>query len=224
VVLRKSERKKENTALTPSRSSGSAVQEEPSVHGAEGTPGTDDRTVFRLLVWGVLKSKARPGRNGVRKRDPDWAVRHGSFEDLEREISRSRRFGHSFFLARLPLARSAEPDPRPEQTLTLLGSLIRTVDRAWLDGKDVYVLFPESDRAMGRTALARLREPLSQVLSEEELDGITSAVFALDECPTSGALLAALRGRVSGAKAEAPGFPEPAGAPSAMTDLEGAGG
>jgi hypothetical protein len=224
-VLRKSEGKRENTALAPSRSSGAAMQEATSVQEAEGTPGTVDRTVFHLLLWGVLKSKARPGRNGVRKRDPDWAVRHGSFEDLEREISRSRRFGHSFVLARLPLARSAaEPDWRPERTLALLGSLIRTVDRAWLDGKDVYLLFPESDRAMGRTALARLREPLSQVLSEQELDGITSAVFALDECPTSGALLSALRGRVSGARAEAPGFPEPAGAPSRMTDPEGAGG
>jgi hypothetical protein len=68
-----------------------------------------------------------------------------------------------------------------EQTLALLISLIRSVDMFWSDGKDVYLLLPESDRAGGNPMLARIREPLSQVLSQEELDGITFVVFA----PTS---------------------------------------
>jgi hypothetical protein len=222
-VLRKEERNRRNKVSAPRRSSGGAMQEATSAQAAEGAPGTDDRTAHGLLLWAFLRPRPRPGRNGTRKRDCDWAVRHGSFEDLEREVSRSRRFGHPFFLARVPLACSgAEPDRRPEQALAFLGSLIRTVDRAWFDGKDIYLLFPESDRAMGETALARLREPLSQVLSEQELDGITFAVFALDECTTSGALLSALHGRVKDAKTQAAGPAEKAGSP--VNDPEGAGG
>jgi hypothetical protein len=221
-VLRKGERNRGNKVLAPSRSSGSAMQDASSVPAADGAPDTVDRTVVRLPFWAFLKPRARPSRNGVRQRDSDWAFRHGSFEDLEREVSRSRRFGHPFFLARVPLARSgAEPDRRPEQTVALLGSLIRTVDRVWFDGRDVYLLFPESNRAMGATALARLREPLSQVLSEQELDGITYAVFALEECPTSGSLLSAVRGRVSDARTEAAEPPQRAGAP--VAGAEGAG-
>jgi hypothetical protein len=220
VVLRKGE-KRRNKVSAPSRAGGEASQEASPVEGADGTHGAVDRTVFRLLFWAVLRPRARPGRNEAWKWDPGWAKAHGSFEDLEREVSRSRRFGHPFVLARVPLARSgAEPDRRPERTLALLSSLIRTVDRVWFDRKDVYLLFPESDRARGATALARLQEPLSQVLSEEELDRITFAVFALDECPTSGALLSALRSRVSDVKsqeAESPGT-----AAASVADPEGA--
>jgi hypothetical protein len=220
VVLRKGE-KRRNKVSAPSRAGGEATQEGSPVEGAAGTPGAVDRTVFRLLFWAFLRPRARPSRNEARRRDPGWAEAHGSFGDLEREVSRSRRFGHPFVLARIPLARSgAEPDRRHQRTLALLGSLIRTVDRVWFDGKDVYLLFPESDRATGTTALARLHEPLLQVLSEEELDGITLAVFALDECPTSGALLSALRSRVSDANAQEAKSRGTAGAP--VADPEGA--
>jgi hypothetical protein len=223
VVLRKDETKRRNKVFAPRRASGGAMQEATSAQAADGAPGTDDRTAHGLLLWAFLRPRARPGRNGTRKRDSDWAVRHGSFEDLEREVSRSRRFGRPFFLARVPLARSGtKADQRPEQALAFLGSLIRTVDRAWFDGKDIYLLFPESDRAMGKTALARLREPLSQVLSEQELDGSTFAVFALDECPTTGALLSALHGRARDAKTQASGPAAKAGSP--VSDPEGAGG
>jgi hypothetical protein len=221
-VLRKGE-KRLNTVSAPSRGSGEAMQEASPAQGADGTPGAVDRTVFRLLFWASLRPTARrPGRNEARKRDPGWAEAHGSFEDLGREVSRSRRFGHPFVLARVPLARSgAEADRRDERTLALLGSLIRSVDRVWFDGKDVYLLFPESDRAMGTTALARLRGPLSQVLSEKELDGITLAVFALDECPTSGALLSALRRRKGDTKTQAAESQETARL--LFIDREGAG-
>lgn len=205
-MLRKSE-KRESKGSAPSRANGKAMEEASAVQDVDRTPGT---------VW------ARPGRNSGRKRDREWAVAHGSFEDLSREVSRSRRFEHPFVLARVPLTGSgAEADRRDERTLALLGSLIRTVDRMWLDDKDVYLLFPESDRAQGEQALVRLREPLSQVLSEEELDGITFAVFAPDECLTSGALLSALRGRVSDGKTRGAGSHETAG--HAVAGPEGAG-
>jgi hypothetical protein len=205
-VLRKGE-KREKKGSAPSRANGEAMVEASAVQDVDRTPGT---------VW------ARPGRNGGRRRDRDWAVAHGSFEDLGREVSRSRRFEHPFVLARVPLTGSgADADRRHERTLALLSSLIRTVDRMWLDGKDVYLLFPESDRVKGGKALVRLREPLSEVLSEQELDGITFAVFAPDECLTSGALLSALRGRVSDARERGAGSHETAG--RAVPGPEGAG-
>jgi hypothetical protein len=201
-----------------SRSTGSAKQESNGGEHGDGasiTPGPVDRTAFRLRSRVLVRPRVRPGltETVAWKRDRNWAVGLGSFEDLEREVSRSRRFGHTFLLARIPRRRiGTEADGWHEQTLALLLSLIRTVDRVWFDGMDVYLLLPESDRAMGTAALARIREPLSQVLSEEELDGITFAVFAPDECPTSGALLAALHRRVKGATTPAPGPREKAGA------------
>ena len=183
---------------------------EQDVVGASITPVPVDRNVFRLHLTALLRPRGRPGRTGTPpwKRHRSWAAGVGPFEELEREVSRSRRFGHSFLLARIPCRRpGAEADGWHERTLALLSSLIRSVDGAWFDGRDIYVLFPESDRVTGTAALARIREPLAQVLSEEELDGIAFAVFAPDECPTSGALLAALHGRVNGAKARPPGPP-----------------
>ncbi|MGH7481438.1 MAG: hypothetical protein ACRELV_04740 [Longimicrobiales bacterium] len=217
--MRFGDRKKgKGEASAPSRSRGDATPASKGVEqGADGasiTPGTVDRTVFRLRFRALLKPRVRPGHTETLagKRDPNWAASLGSFEDLEREVNRSRRFGHPFCLARVPRRRpGAEADRWHDQTLELLSSLIRAVDRVWFDGKDVYLLLPESDRAMGTAALARIREPLSQVLSEEELDGITFAVFAHGECPTSGALLSALHRRVKDAETQAPGLPEKAG-------------
>jgi hypothetical protein len=227
--VRFGERKKgKSEASAPSRSGRDATPASNSVEqGADGasiTPGTVDRTVFRLRFRALLRPRVRPGRTETLagKRDPNWAASLGSFEDLEREVNRSRRYGHPFCLARFPRRRPrAEADRWQDQTLGLLSSLIRAVDRVWFDGKDVYVLLPESDRAAGTAALSRIREPLSQVLSEEELDGITFAVFAHGECPTSGALLSALNGSVKDAKTRAPAAREKAGTP--VADPEGAG-
>ena len=204
------------------RSNGDARREstaaEQDVVGTSITPVSVERNVFRLRVRALLRPRGRPGRSQTPawKRHRSWAAGVGSFAELEREVSRSRRFGHSFLLARIPRRRpGAEADGWHEQTLALLSSLIRSVDGVWFDDRDVYVLFPESDRATGTAALARIREPLAQVLSEEELDGIAFAVFAPDECPTSGALLAALHGRVSDAKTQVPSHLERAGTPVA---------
>jgi hypothetical protein len=228
TVLRFEGEKVKGEVSALSRSNGDARREskgaEQGVVGASITPVPVERNVFRLRFRAILRPRRRPGRTETPawKRHRNWAVGRGSFEELEREVSRSRRFGHSFLLARIPRRSvDAEADRWHEQTLALLSSLIRTVDGAWFDGRDVYVLFPESDRVTGTAALARIREPLSKVLSEEELDGIAFAVFAPDECPTSGALLAALHGRVHGAKTLAPGHPEKAGTPVADP---GAGG
>ena len=145
----------------------------------------------------------------------------GSLDILEREVSRSRRFGHSFFLARISCPRE-EADGWHDRTAAVFASLLRSVDSVWVDGGFVYLLLPESDRVQGTTALARIRGQLAGVLSEEALDRIPAVVFAPNECPTSGALLAALRRRVKDEKAKAPGPPRKAGTP--LSDPKGTGG
>ena len=210
-MLRFGEGKREKREVSaPSRSRGEAKQSprgaERGADSASITPGPVDRTVFRVRFRALLRPRVRPRRTGTLawKRDRNWAAGLGSFEDLEREVSRSRRFGHPFVLARVLRRRpGAEAEGWHEQTLALLTSLVRNVDRVWQDGEDVYLLLPESDRRMGAAALARIREPLSRVLTEEELDGITFAVFSLGECPTTGALLSALHGRAEDAKTQA---------------------
>jgi hypothetical protein len=210
VLHFRGEKSETGEVVTPSRSKGDVKQEpkgaEQSSSSATITPRPISLTVFRFRLRAVLRRRVRTSRSEtLARRNGNWAAGLGSFEDLEREISRSRRFGHSFFLARIRrLRRGAEADGWHELALALLSSLVRTVDRMWSDGKDVYLLLPESDRAMGAAALTRIREPLSQLLSEEELDGITFVVFAPTECPTSRALLSALHRRVSDAKTQTP--------------------
>jgi hypothetical protein len=195
---------------------------------SNGGPPTAPRSVngtFRFSLRTVLKPGFRTSRSETLawKRDRRWAKGVGSFEDLEREVNRSRRFGHAFFLARIPCPRgSAEADGWRERTLALLISLVRNVDTVWSDGTDVYLLLPESDRAMGTAALARIREPLSRVLDGQERERISFVVFAPDECPTSRALLAALHPRARTAETRPV---DPRGhAAGRFVDPEGAGG
>jgi hypothetical protein len=75
-----------------------------------------------------------------------------------------------------------------------VSSLLRGVDRVWPDGRSLYLLLPECDRAMGEAMLARIREPLTKLLSEEELLAISSVLFP-DDGFTGGALFDALDGR-----------------------------
>jgi hypothetical protein len=68
------------------------------------------------------------------------------------------------------------------------------VDRVWPGGTSLYLLLPECDRAMGEAMLARIREPLTKLLSEEDLLAISSVLFP-DDGFTSGALFDALDAR-----------------------------
>jgi hypothetical protein len=183
------------------------------------------RTVFRVGFRAVFRPRMRAGRSETLawRRNGRWAEGIGSFEDLEREVNRSRRFGHAFFLARIPRPHAGvEVDGWRERTMALLVSLVRSVDTVWSDGKDVFLLLPESDRAMGSAALARIREPLAEVLRDEDLERISFVVFAPDECLTSHALVSELRARAKDAKARTPGA---LGSPaSRVADPEGAGG
>jgi hypothetical protein len=213
----------------PSPSDEKLKQESEGVDQSNGRASTVSqpvrRTVLRIGFRAVFKQRIRPGRGETLawRRNGKWAKGIGSFEDLEREVNRSRRFGHAFFLARIPCPRAGvEVDGWRERTMALLVSLVRSVDTVWSDGKDVYLLLPESDRTMGSAALARIREPLSGVLRDEDLGRISFVVFAPDECLTSHALVSELQARAKDTKTREPGPLE--GARSRVADPEGAGG
>lgn len=212
-------------AVTPSRANGQVKSKAAGIEDASITARPAGRTLFRFRLRAALTPRGRPGSSETLawKRDGAQTASFGSFEDLEREIVRSRRFGHSFVLARFPCSRDgAEANGWQEPTLAALASLVRAVDRIWSDGDSVYLLLPESDRSSGGAALARLREPLSEVLSEDELKEIRSVVFAPGECPTSRALLSALNRRVRDVTMNRPGTRESIEA--RVSNPEGAGG
>lgn len=129
--------------------------------------------------------------------------RGDAWEELRREIARSRRYGHDFVLIRvphalsLPVRRSRWPrSRRSEDVARKLRSLVRVLDRVWANNGSVYVLLPESDRPAGERLLARVREAAPELFPD---DGVHLAAFPADGL-TSGALLAALgKGKENGA-------------------------
>ena len=72
-----------------------------------------------------------------------------------------------------------------------LSSLLRRVDRVWIEGPRVYMLLPECDRPMVAAMLLRIREPLARLVGEHVPD-VSLAVFPEDGL-TNGALYSALR-------------------------------
>jgi hypothetical protein len=179
-------------------------------HGHDSAPGSPPgaavstsgsaRPWLRLPSRRFLVTGMRRARTGVGpgKSAPSAS---GSFEELARELDRSRRYDHPFFVARIFCeGDGATGLQRVQQMALLLGSLLRSVDRAWAEGREVYVLLPECDRAGGLAMLARIREPLSRLLSAEEQNSISFAAWP-DDYVTGGALLSALVRRAVGARA-----------------------
>lgn len=120
------------------------------------------------------------------------------WEELRRELSRSRRYSRSFTLVRFPCGRSGTSGRRPrgrrtmheDERVRILTSLVRDVDRVWAHGENVYLLLPECNRAMAEGLLSRIRRPLSEHLQAEEA---WLACFP-EDAVASGALLAVLLG------------------------------
>jgi hypothetical protein len=154
------------------------------------------RRVVRTRIE-VLFKPFRPGirNHALRKAEIRGlgAVRTLPHE-LEAELWRSRRYGRAFALVRIPcVATQSEGSNGIVELAYAVRSLIRFVDKAWTDGTSVYVLLPESDRAICQAMLTRIREPLAELLSEEDQAAITFAVFP-DDGLTTRALFGALNG------------------------------
>ena len=144
-----------------------------------------------------------------------------SFEDFRLELERSRRYGHSFFLARFACGQADEGRfERSDKVACAVRSLVRTVDLVWAEGRNVYVLLPECDREMGEAALGRIRRALAGFSSDEQRIEAGWAVFPEDGL-TGGALLDALCGDRAATSDAPPGPPStgpvavPAGGPQA---------
>jgi hypothetical protein len=134
----------------------------------------------------------------TRRQELHWRMR----EELWNELTRSRRYGRSFLLLRIRLARPAavarprrprRPVERYKADGGLLHGVFRRIDRVWEDEDDFYVLLPECDRSKGDAVVSRVRALLVHSLGDAE---IAMAAFP-DDGVTSGALLVALRRRSS---------------------------
>jgi hypothetical protein len=167
-------------------------------NGAEGASLAllpSSRQVVRAHLRGLLRPLRRPSsphnrrRIEARRRPVTWS----SPEELQLELSRSRRYGSRFVLVRIPCGYDEERANGRGEVARTVSSLLRRVDRIWADGTNLYLLLPEGDRAMGEAMLARIREPLTKHLSDEELLAISSVVFP-DDGFTGGALFDALDG------------------------------
>jgi hypothetical protein len=133
------------------------------------------------MLWGI----------DARHRTVVWS----SSDELQIELSRSRRYGHRFVLIRIPYVFRAEARSNGNEEVALaISLLVRRVDRVWSDGANVYLLLPECDGAMADAMLDRIRERLAKLISEEVRLAISSAVFP-DDGFTKRALFGALERR-----------------------------
>lgn len=143
----------------------------------------------------LIAGRFRRARNGDMVGSELVSERWSPAEELQVELDRSRRFGHHFALVRISSRREIR------ELAYGVSSLLRRVDRVWIDRTGVYVLLPECDRTMVEALFDRLGEPLSRLLGENNRSEVSSAVFPEDGL-TSGALLSALnRNRQAPSKA-----------------------
>jgi hypothetical protein len=162
-------------------------------NGNESPSAATDDPAARLSLR--LGSVLRPFRrsNGRRSSSELVSPRWSPMEELQLELDRSRRFGHRFALICIESRLGSEARWTSVRELGYgLSSLLRRVDRVWIDGTSVYLLLPECDRSMVESLLERLRDPLSRLLAHNERSALFSAVFP-DDGMTSGALLRALK-------------------------------
>lgn len=149
-------------------SNGGGTAQDPPANGQNAVAAS----VLRILRLRARRAAAEPGGRVLTRRQ---VIRLSSWEDLQHEVDRSRRYGHSFSVVRLASctrlrarsngagkARRAEL----EHKALMVGVLVRKLDRVWADGEDIYVLLPEGGRAMAESMLDRIREPLRVLLPD----------------------------------------------------------
>jgi hypothetical protein len=175
---------------------GSVPSTENGAKGAALALLPSSRQVVRAHLRGLFRPLRRPTRAPLRRVDARRrTVTWSPPEELQVELSRSRRFGHPFVLLRIPCGHGEDGGSNGrEEVARTVSSLLRRVDRVWPGGTSLYLLLPECDRAMGEAMLARIREPLTELLSEEDLLAVSSVLFP-DDGFTSGALFDALDAR-----------------------------
>ena len=114
----------------------------------------------------------------ARAHDAEPAVECDVWDELRREIARSRRFDRPFSLLRIEATPARRITPN-----------LRAIDSEWLVGAITYVLLPECARESGEALVARLRRELPETLE----DSVVSVAAFPEDGLTSGALLETLR-------------------------------
>ena len=109
------------------------------------------------------------------------------WDQFSRELDRSRRFGRTFVIGRIPAgeARGQENSRTPDARLVTLPLLMRSIDQIWYSPGTVHILLAETDRAGMRSFLRRLQVAAPGLLPSEE---IAVAQFP-DDGLTTGSLL-----------------------------------
>jgi hypothetical protein len=114
--------------------------------------------------------------------DPEPLSSEGGWNELRRELDRSRRFGHEFVLMRMErIHRNGEGDVDLARKLR---ARLRSIDTVWGVRRKAFVLLPESDRDAAIGLLARLQRESPGLLP----DKVRLAAFPADGL-TGGALL-----------------------------------
>lgn len=120
-------------------------------------------------------------RSGVGSSDYESSKEaQAGWKALEAEAARSRRNHRSFAVVAVPVER---------QLIASIKSLLRTPDRAWIDGSVAYILLTECDSSQSGLFLRRLRSSMAGTLP---LERASVAVFP-EDAVTVGALLTRLR-------------------------------
>ncbi len=147
------------------------------------------QAVNLVLIVEVLIALSGVAFLVVRRRRAGSIVDLPGWEALSIEFERSRRYERSFVLVRFEYRGSG---PAREASLRLMaeaGALLRSIDRAWLQGRHVFVLLPECEHQDGAAFVERVhctyREhvvPESTRIVAFPRDGLTSEAIlsALD--------------------------------------------
>jgi hypothetical protein len=111
---------------------------------------------------------------------------HG-WQQLSRELDRSRRFDRTFSLIRVGLEGAEGGDEGLRTRIESLARSMRSIDSTWKSGTGLYLLLPETDRQAAATLGMRIRRVSPTLLPDS-----VSIVSFPDDGITSGALLEAL--------------------------------
>jgi hypothetical protein len=111
------------------------------------------------------------------------------WEEVGRELDRSRRHGRSFVLLRVIRA-GAGLNGSPRRADDLYRDVVRSIDRVWTRRGDVYLLLPECTRTMAEDLVRRVSTETPELMSADQ---VCIAAFPEDGV-TQGALLRVLDG------------------------------
>ncbi len=145
----------------------------------------------RLSARGFRRDGNGPTENRRGSGSELVSERWSPAQEVRLELDRSRRFGHPFALVGIWCRPKQERWTFLREVATALDTIVRRVDRVWIQGSGVYVLLPECDRTKLEATLDRLRDPLSKLLGDHARAEVSAAVFP-DDGLTSGALFRAL--------------------------------